>query len=69
MVEKLLEDKRLVNELFERCGEAEFRFIERSGLYFGFLLGVFQVGRSHSPQAAVPTPRPPSYSPDHRSSP
>jgi len=42
VVEKLLEDKRLINELFARCGEAEFRFIERSGLYFGFLLGLFQ---------------------------
>ena len=25
-----------------RCGESEFRFIERSGLYFGLLLGVIQ---------------------------
>ena len=40
--EKLLEDKALMNEVFKRCGEAEFRFIERSGLYFGFLLGIIQ---------------------------
>ena len=25
-----------------RCGELEFRFIERSGLYFGLLLGFIQ---------------------------
>ena len=29
--EKLLEDKALMNEVFKRCGEAEFRFIEVSG--------------------------------------
>ena len=42
LVEKLTEDKALINEVFARCGESEFRFIERSGLYFGFLLGLFQ---------------------------
>ncbi|KAL3893437.1 MAG: hypothetical protein SGPRY_014236, partial [Prymnesium sp.] len=42
VVEKLLEDKTLINQLFAECGEAEFRFIERSGLYFGFLLGILQ---------------------------
>lgn len=42
VVEKLLEDKRLINELFEKCGEVEFRFIERSGLYFGFVFGIAQ---------------------------
>ena len=35
--EKLLADKALMNEVFKRCGEAEFRFIERSGFYFCFL--------------------------------
>jgi uncharacterized membrane protein YheB (UPF0754 family) len=42
LVEKLTEDKRLINEVFMRCGESEFRFIERSGLYFGLLLGLCQ---------------------------
>jgi len=42
LVEKLTEDKTLINEFFMKCGEAEFRFIERSGLYFGFLLGLVQ---------------------------
>jgi uncharacterized membrane protein YheB (UPF0754 family) len=41
-VEVLLEDKALMNEVFKRCGDAEFRFIERSGFYFGFLLGILQ---------------------------
>ena len=34
-----------VVEVFKRCGDAEFRFIEISGLYFGFLLGIVQVRR------------------------
>ena len=42
VVEKLTEDPELLGEIFKRCGEAEFRFIERSGLYFGFLLGLLQ---------------------------
>ena len=42
VVEKLTEDPELLNEIFTRCGEAEFRFIERSGFYFGFGLGLLQ---------------------------
>ena len=42
VVEKLTEDPELLGEIFKRCGEAEFRFIERSGLCFGFLLGLLQ---------------------------
>lgn len=41
-VEELTADKALMNEIFKRCGDAEFRFIENSGLYFGFLLGCVQ---------------------------
>jgi len=44
VVDALLADKALLNEIFERCGERELRFIERSGYYFGFLLGVVQMG-------------------------
>lgn len=40
--DELMTDKALLNELFIRCGEDEFKFIERSGLYFGFLFGVIQ---------------------------
>ena len=34
-VGKLVEDKTLMNEMFKRCGEEEFRFIEVSGCHFG----------------------------------
>ncbi|MCZ8156007.1 MAG: DUF445 domain-containing protein [Leptospira sp.] len=33
----------LVVELFQEVGAPEFRFIERSGFYFGFLLGLIQM--------------------------
>lgn len=33
----------LVVEIFQKVGAPEFRFIERSGFYFGFLLGIVQV--------------------------
>lgn len=34
----------LVNRMFWEVGEDEFRFIVRSGLYFGFMLGLLQMG-------------------------
>ena len=44
MVRKILvRDKALLNEIFLRVGSKEFRFIERSGLYFGFLFGLIQM--------------------------
>lgn len=43
VIDALIRDKRLLNEIFLRAGEAEFRFIEQSGLYFGFLFGVIQM--------------------------
>lgn len=33
----------LLNEIFMRCGKDEFKFIEKSGLYFGFLFGLIQM--------------------------
>jgi uncharacterized membrane protein YheB (UPF0754 family) len=39
-VEALLQDRAFLNEIFLECGREEFRFIERSGLYFGFLFGL-----------------------------
>ncbi len=42
-VELFLEDKKLLNEIFLRCGSAEFRFIGRSGLGFGLLFGLIQM--------------------------
>jgi len=38
----LIEDKALINRIFLNVGKAEFRFIEVSGLYFGFLFGIIQ---------------------------
>lgn len=43
VVETLLEDRALLNTIFIKCGEREFKFIERSGLYFGFLFGIVQM--------------------------
>lgn len=42
VVEALVRDKALLNELFLRCGREELKFIERSGLGFGFLFGLVQ---------------------------
>jgi uncharacterized membrane protein YheB (UPF0754 family) len=38
-----MQDKSLLNEIFLKCGREEFKFIERSGLYFGFLFGLIQM--------------------------
>ena len=38
----LNEDKKLMNDVFQKCGDKEFKFIERSGAYLGFLFGVLQ---------------------------
>jgi uncharacterized membrane protein YheB (UPF0754 family) len=38
----LVNNKQLLNDMFEECGNEEFRFIEWSGVYFGFLLGIIQ---------------------------
>lgn len=37
-------EKRLVNKIFQECGDKEFEFIRRSGFYFGFLFGLIQMG-------------------------
>ena len=42
VIKALLKDKQLLNEIFLRCGELEFKFIKRSGLYFGFFFGIIQ---------------------------
>ena len=43
VIEQLEQDKALLNEIFLSCGEKEFKFLERSGLYFGFLFGLIQM--------------------------
>lgn len=40
---RLVGDKALLNRLFIESGEKEFRFIVRSGFYFGFLFGLVQL--------------------------
>ncbi|MBI1288087.1 MAG: DUF445 family protein [Flavobacteriales bacterium] len=43
MIEGLTARPELLNTIFQRCGEAEFKFIERSGFAFGFLFGLIQM--------------------------
>ena len=43
LVQRLEGDRRLLNRLFQEAGKAEFRFIIRSGFYFGFLFGLIQL--------------------------
>lgn len=43
MVDALIEDKGLMVEIFKKCGKQEFKFIERSGWYFGALFGLIQM--------------------------
>lgn len=43
LVDTLEADRSLLNRLFLESGAAEFRFIVRSGLYFGFLFGLVQL--------------------------
>lgn len=40
VVGHLVAEPELINEIFLKAGEKEFPFIERSGLYFGFLFGI-----------------------------
>jgi len=43
IVKDLTNDKALMNEVMIRCGKREFKFIEHSGFYFGFLFGLIQM--------------------------
>jgi len=36
-------NKHLMVKIFQECGETEFIFIRRSGFYFGFVFGLFQM--------------------------
>lgn len=42
-VKALTENKNLLNQMFLNCGREEFKFIEKSGLYFGLPLGLVQM--------------------------
>ena len=42
IVSNLRRDKRLLNRIFRETGANEFRFIARSGIWFGFVIGCVQ---------------------------
>jgi len=44
VVTKMVQEKKLLVELFQTCGKVELAFVVRSGLYLGFLLGLVQMG-------------------------
>ena len=46
-IQTLMADKKLVNEIFLRCGAKEFKFIEVSGFWFGGLFGLGQMVLSY----------------------
>ncbi len=43
VITSLMRDKELLNRIFLDVGEPEFKFIARSGAYFGFLFGMVQM--------------------------
>jgi uncharacterized membrane protein YheB (UPF0754 family) len=43
VVEVAHRDRRLMGEMFQRVGVEEFRFIKRSGAYFGMIFGIVQL--------------------------
>lgn len=52
VIQVLLREKRLLNRIFQRSGSEEFKFIARSGIYFGFIIGCVQAvvwALTHSP--------------------
>ena len=43
VITTLVADKGLLNKIFLKCGAREFKFIEKSGAYFGFVFGLIQM--------------------------
>lgn len=43
VITTLMRDKQLINTIFEETGREEFKFIGKSGFYFGFSFGVVQM--------------------------
>jgi uncharacterized membrane protein YheB (UPF0754 family) len=43
VVSQMMQDRRLLGQLFRTCGQAELDFLTNSGLWFGFLLGIIQM--------------------------
>ncbi|MEM9982864.1 MAG: hypothetical protein AAF734_10225 [Bacteroidota bacterium] len=42
-IRTLSRDRSLLNKVFQECGREEFKFLIKSGLYFGFVLGLPQM--------------------------
>jgi len=42
-VSVFMDDRALINKIFLEVGAKEFKFIEKSGLYFGFVFGLIQM--------------------------
>ncbi len=52
VIGNLVRRKELLNRIFQESGSAEFRFIARSGIWFGFMIGLVQMTTwmlTHSP--------------------
>ena len=52
IVKALTTDKRVIIKIFKETGREEFAFIRRTGIYFGFIIGVVQAitwALTHSP--------------------
>lgn len=43
VITNLVTDKALLNRIFQEAGKKEFRFIARSGIYFGGVIGLLQM--------------------------
>ncbi len=43
VVQELTSNKKLLNYIFLKVGRKEFKFIEKSGFYFGFFFGIIQM--------------------------
>jgi uncharacterized membrane protein YheB (UPF0754 family) len=43
VISTLIADRPLLNRIFQQAGRKEFRFIARSGIYFGGLIGLLQL--------------------------
>jgi uncharacterized membrane protein YheB (UPF0754 family) len=43
VITNLTKDKNLLNKIFLESGKEEFKFIQNSGIYFGFLIGLVQM--------------------------
>lgn len=44
VIDELTTHKETLNRIFQEAGAKEFRFLVNSGLYFGFVLGLIQMG-------------------------